>query len=289
MELFRLRSLFFFLWAVSQVYGAVDLPPVVCSKPIATTVPVDALQHRYFPYFVTLHRCQGSVKALNPQNVECVATVQRELKITVRSTKTWTETELRVMNHTTCGPACKTKPTECLQKVQIWNPDTCACECLYGVRSPPEHIIPRKNGFRWNPNSCRYECSRIDACPAQKEWDPDKCSCVCSRFYKRKCYLQGKDMDDSSCNCKDRAQIPTADDSKGKGPFAHGPAVALLVTALLVILLLVGLLCYQCKASNRACMKSAGSQSSQMTNSDETIVGPQSQCRGTVIHCITTV
>lgn len=284
MELFRLRSLFFFLWAVSQVYGAVDLPPVLCGKPIATTVAVDPLQHRYFPYFVTLHRCQGSENFRNPQNVECVAIVQRELKITVHSMKTGNKKELRVMNHTTCEPACKTNPSECLQKVQRWDPRTCTCKCLHNDR-------PHKNGFRWNPNSCRYECSRIDACPAEKEWDPDKCSCVCSSFYKLKCYEQGKDVDDSSCNCKDRAPIPRTDDSKGKGPFPHGSAVfvALLVTALLVIFLLVGLLCYQWKASNRSCMKSAGSQTSQMTNSDETIVGSQSQCRETVIHCITTV
>lgn len=258
MDQIGFRCLTLFLWAVSAIEGAIYLPDVKCDKPILTTVAVDFPQHRYRPYFVRLHRCQGSVNHKSPNKVECVETAYTELKILVRSTNPFKKGERLVRNHTSCGPACKANPTECRDEVQQWNGETCSCECLYSDRDPPQ-----RDGFRWNRQTCSYECSGIRRCPAKKVWNKEECSCVCSSFSNMTCSLLDQIMDDTTCECKDRTQHV-----KAPGFFANGSTVvlvALLVIALFVIGLLSGLLWSRCKASSRP-MKSAESQTSEIAS-----------------------
>ena len=128
--------------------AAVYLSSIQCNKPIKATVAVDAPLHRFFPYYITLHRCQGSWQLVSPNVKECVATASSEIKIKVLSTATWKIKELTVYNHTKCGSECKTSPAECNYRVQEWNKGTCKCECLFNDSPPPENIMPGKNGFR---------------------------------------------------------------------------------------------------------------------------------------------
>ncbi|XP_074637186.1 uncharacterized protein LOC141895310 isoform X2 [Acropora palmata] len=255
MDQIGFRCLILFLWATSAIEGAIKLANVKCDKPLPTTVAVDFPQHRYYPYFVRLHRCQGSVNRDSPNIVECVATTYMERKVKVFSTKTRERSEVIVRNHTSCGSVCKANPKECRDGVQQWNLETCSCECLYSDRDPPQ----KRDGFRWNRQTCSYKCSGIRRCPAKKVWNKEECSCVCSSFSNMTCSLLDQIMDHTTCECKDRTQ---PQHEKAPGFFANGSTVvlvALLVIALCVIGLLSGLLCSRCKASSRS-MKSAESQ-----------------------------
>lgn len=246
-----------FLWAITAIEGAIQLANVKCDKPLPTTVAVDFPQHRYYPYFVRLHRCQGSVNLDSPNIRECVETTYMERKVEVFSTKTWKRSVVIVRNHTSCGSVCKANP-ECRDGVQLWNGKTCSCECLYSDRDPPQ----KRDGFRWNRQTCSYECSGIRHCPAEKVWNKEQCSCVCSSFSNMTCSLLDQIMDDTTCECKDRTQHV-----KAPGFFANGSTVvlvALLVIALFVIILLSGLLCSRCKASSRP-MNSAEPQTIEIT------------------------
>ena len=126
------------------------LPNVECNEPVETTVAVDAPQHRFYPYYVKLHQCQGSVHPFSPNVKKCVPIAYKEIKIRVYTvnSRSGEEIEHTVYNHTRCGPECKASPAKCDYRVQKWNEDTCECKCLFRDTPPPENVIARKSGFR---------------------------------------------------------------------------------------------------------------------------------------------
>lgn len=264
MTQFFFKCWFVFLHAAFQVHAAVRLPNVEC-KPIPTTVALDDPLHRFNPYYVTLHRCQGSVQTTNPNIKKCVVTVSKELTVIAYSKeKGWIKVPMK--NHTKCGSECQANPTDCHHPVQSWNQDKCKCVCLYQNSAPPEHVTQRKNGFRWNPYSCRYECSGSPTvCPAKKEWDRDSCSCVCSKFHKRRC---DGIMDSNSCECQDQA----VHGRRRPGFFSCVSALVLLVLLVVAVAVIILLSCLLCKAK-RPTMMQAPSEASQITGSSNDTAG----------------
>ena len=130
-----------------NISAAVDV--VLCKEPLLTTVAVDAPTHRFYPYYVQLHQCQGSWNHESPNIKHCVATEFDPIKVTVYSiAQHWKRTERTMYNHTSCGPACKASSNDCDLRVQRWNEQTCKCECLYLTEPPPKSVISRKDGFR---------------------------------------------------------------------------------------------------------------------------------------------
>ena len=133
----------------ANISAAVEVPSVLCKEPVLTTVAVDEPAHRFYPYFIQLHQCQGSWNHESPNIKQCVATGYKEIKLTVRfTTSDWKSTEITVRNHTSCGPQCKASDDDCDFRVQWWNDQSCTCECLYKASPPPENVIRRKEGFR---------------------------------------------------------------------------------------------------------------------------------------------
>lgn len=252
MNYLSLSSLIFFLSAAFSFHVAAEsLPIVKCNEPIAATVAVDAPRHRFIPYYVTLHRCQGSWKHFSPNTKQCVATFKIEIKIEAFSTVTNKFEDVIVYNHTSCGTECNASPSKCNFLVQKWNEETCECECLFNDSPPPEHVMPRKDGFRWNKERCRYECSRRNtACSHKKKWNEEECSCVCNRFYKYICDSTNKQMNPDTCECTKITDRPVHD-PKRKGFFSYVAAPALVVCLVLAVLivLLCGILNYRLKTT----------------------------------------
>ena len=126
----------------------INLPPVKCNEPVLATVEVDP-QHRVRPYYVRLHRCEGSWKEVNPNLKKCVALGIQHIKIKVFSFETKKNDVRSVDNHTRCGAECTTGgPDKCDPYVERWNEDTCKCDCKFDD-APPSNIMKQKNDSRW--------------------------------------------------------------------------------------------------------------------------------------------
>ena len=125
----------------------IELPPLKCNEPVLATVEVDS-QHRVRPYYVRLHRCEGSWEEVNPKTKKCVARDIQHINIKVFSFETNRYEVRSVDNHTRCGAECTTGgPDKCDLRVERWNEDTCKCYCEFDD-APPPHIMKRKKDSR---------------------------------------------------------------------------------------------------------------------------------------------
>lgn len=129
--------------------AAVKPVAVECNPPVLSTVAVDKPHHRYYPYFIRLHRCEGSYGFESPNIKKCVVTESREVTFSVYDTTNRLSTQIRLQNHTKCGPECKASPLDCDFKVQEWNDESCQCKCLYPRSPPPDDVVKPKKGFGW--------------------------------------------------------------------------------------------------------------------------------------------
>ena len=125
----------------------IELPPLKCNEPVLAAVQVDS-QHRVRPYYVRLHRCEGSWKEVNPNLKKCVALGIQHINIKVFSFETKKYEVRSVDNHTRCGAECTTGgPDKCDPYVERWNEDTCKCDCKFDD-APPSNIMKQKNDSR---------------------------------------------------------------------------------------------------------------------------------------------
>jgi hypothetical protein len=102
-----------------------------------TLIPIDQPSYRHFPYYVTLYRCGGSDGYISPRYRACTPATSEEIKIKVRNLETSQFTEVIETNHTSCKPGCANKKEMCDTEMQVWNEQSCSCECRY-PDGPPE-------------------------------------------------------------------------------------------------------------------------------------------------------
>ena len=118
----------------------------MCGQPHETVVAVDSPAHRYYPFFVKLHRCLGSASLISPLIQHCVPKTSEELTVQVYSFGHSPST-ITVRNHTQCEPACVRTPDECDFTVEDWVENQCACKCKY-PDGPPKELACKEN-FRY--------------------------------------------------------------------------------------------------------------------------------------------
>ena len=132
---------------MSIVFFYLDLGNVYCGTPHESVVALDPGNHRYFPYFVKLHRCAGSGFIDGPSTRRCVPSSYEELNIRVYPLATNFEAStMTVRNHTRCIDECINSADDCDFTVEDWNEDECACKCRY-PNGPPKELAC-KEGFR---------------------------------------------------------------------------------------------------------------------------------------------
>ena len=107
---------------------------------------MDPLTHRYYPFFVKLHRCLGSEFLTSPLIQRCVPETFVELKVQVyqighRDDSKFTIT---VRNHTKCKSVCVRTRDECDIKREDWVKEQCACNCKY-QNGPPKELACKEN------------------------------------------------------------------------------------------------------------------------------------------------
>ncbi|KAJ7374006.1 hypothetical protein OS493_009334 [Desmophyllum pertusum] len=203
-----------------------------------TVVPVDPTGHEYYPLFVKLHRCAGSVSTVVSPNVQhCVAKTYDELNIQAFSLSAERAVTIMMKNHTSCTNACVVaSPDDCDFSVQDWDDDLCACKCRYPTGPPKE--LACKDGFRWNNHKCRCECDRApDHCPLDQVWSNDICGCRCETSVVDEC-TQRKMGIDVNCQCVD---VLAFRERKGDYTRTHMFITLLIGQAVLIILLICAL------------------------------------------------
>ncbi len=97
-----------------------------------TVVPTHPL---YYPYFVSLHRCNGSCGTNSPARFKCVPSKQKAVEITVRH---GLETKVvKLSNHTECTTECVIKEGNCVYP-NTYDGKQCTCKC--NRNTPPADI-----------------------------------------------------------------------------------------------------------------------------------------------------
>lgn len=117
---------------------------VECGQPHESVVAVDSPTHRYYPFFVKLHRCLGSEYLISPLIRRCVPKTYVELNVQVYQIHGRGMSTITVRNHTKCEPACVRTPDECNPILENWDEKRCACNCKYPY-GPPKELACKEN------------------------------------------------------------------------------------------------------------------------------------------------
>ena len=118
-----------------------------------------------YPYNVLVNKCSGSCDTINnPMAKLSVPGILKRVNI-----KRLNETR-SVLWHESCKCVCKLNSSVCNNK-QIWNNDTCKCDCNEDFAS----IINCTKGYMWNPRT--YECQCDIWCKQGQYLDHKNCIC----------------------------------------------------------------------------------------------------------------
>lgn len=220
------------------------LDNVHCGVPHETVVAVDPSSHRYYPFFVKLHRCAGS---LSPHIRHCVPNVYQELNIEVFSVSNGDKSTLTVTNHTQCKPSCIRSADDCNFSKEDWDDSLCSCKCRY-PDGPPKELACKKN-FRWNRNTCKCECAKApDVCPLRMTWSHDICDCKCLDSVVDECTEAKMGID---VNCKCVQVLPVGKPEDGAKTHYHMFITLLIGQTVIIIVLICALVHWVRKRSRQ--------------------------------------
>ena len=93
---------------------------------------MDPGSHSFFPYFVKLFRCQGSVGHNKPSIKKCAVKKYTVVNVTVASLSAASrtiDTAISLKNHTSCHQECVKGPSDCHPTFEHFN--DCVCSCKY--------------------------------------------------------------------------------------------------------------------------------------------------------------
>lgn len=99
-------------------------------------MPLDAPQHRYFPYFIDdVYRCSGGCGSVSPDTLQCVVKTQNNVTGEVLELATNSLKRITVVNDTSCECACVTKAGDCSENEEFVE-SRCSCDCKYPDQPP---------------------------------------------------------------------------------------------------------------------------------------------------------
>lgn len=101
-----------------------------------TLVAIDHPSYRHLPYYVSLHRCGGTINFISPRFKTCVPKTMQTIKLQARSLETGQPVVINVNNHTSCTDGCTNSKPMCDTEMEEWVEENCRCECKY-PNGPP--------------------------------------------------------------------------------------------------------------------------------------------------------
>lgn len=171
--------------------SVVELDNELC-RPRRTVVAVDPSKYRYYPYFISLHQCNGACQNYTPLIRHCVKKEADPVYLWVFNELTLQNETLVLHNHTSCKCECVLDGSGC-KETQKWDQKKCQCVCDQSQpKSCPEF-------YEWDESQCQCLCDRT--CPKKKNLNETNCSCQCKPGKYRKCNEKGKLLNESDCKC----------------------------------------------------------------------------------------
>ena len=125
----------------------------------------------FYPFNVLVNKCSGSCDTINnPMAKLCVPGIIKRVNMQVYSFLMMLNETRSVIWHESCKCACRLNSSVCNSK-QIWNSDTCKCECNEDFAG----IINCIKGYTWNPSTCECQCDMW--CKPGQYLDHKNCVC----------------------------------------------------------------------------------------------------------------
>lgn len=184
-------------------------------EPRPAVVPTMPTMPVFFPYFVSLHRCNGSFGTQSPSRYRCVP--KTETEINLRVIKAFDSRTITLMNHTSCKSECVIKRENCLFP-NDYNPSSCECKCNHPT-APAGVTCPANK--RWSSDTCSCVCKAPHKCenPKKYAFDEKTCSCQCKASRKIKCMTIGGIFRQDKCKCIINSKRQSGFDSDATQPF----------------------------------------------------------------------
>ncbi len=114
------------MWLFFRLGSAKRLQNLLCqSRP--AVVPTDPL---FYPYFVSLHRCNGSWGTHSPARFRCVPSAEENILVPVQFGRE--EKIVILKNHTKCKTECVVKKEDCPYPNR-YDPVSCRCICNHAT------------------------------------------------------------------------------------------------------------------------------------------------------------
>ena len=125
----------------------------------------------FYPYNVLVNKCSGSCDTINnPMAKLCVPGVVNRVNMQAYNFLMSLNETRSVLWDESCKCVCKLNSSVCNNK-QIWNSDTCKCECNEDFAS----IINCTKGYMCNSSTC--ECQFDTSCKPGQYLDHKNCIC----------------------------------------------------------------------------------------------------------------
>ena len=126
----------------------------------------------FYPYNVLVNKFSGSCNMFdNPMAKLCVPNIIKRVNVQVYNFLMRLNETRNVLWHECCKcVVCKLNSSVCNNK-QIWNGDTCRCDCNEDFAS----IISCDKGYTWNPSTCECQCDMW--CKPGQYLDHKNCIC----------------------------------------------------------------------------------------------------------------
>ena len=118
-------------------------------------VNVNTNEPMFYPYSITINKCQGSCNTINdPYAKICVPNTIKNINVKIFNLISRTNETRHIEWHKTCNCKCSLNVSVCNNK-QRWNEDKCRCES--------KELIDKgmcDEGFIWNQSNCECECDK---------------------------------------------------------------------------------------------------------------------------------
>ena len=125
----------------------------------------------FYPYNVLVNKCSGSCNTLDDTMAKmCVPNIVKRVNMKIYNFLMRLNETRNVLWHESCKCICRLNSSVCNNK-QIWNSDTCRCDCNEGFTS----IISCDKGYTWNPSTCECQCDMW--CKPGQYLDHNNCIC----------------------------------------------------------------------------------------------------------------
>ena len=185
----------------------------------------------FYPLSIKVNKCSGNCNNINdPMAKLCVPDIIKDMNIKVCNMLARINETRKITWYETCKCICRFTKAVCNDK-QEWDENKCKRKCKEDLINK---LISDK-GYMWNPSTCTCECDKY--CGSGQYLDYDNCIC------------RKKLIDYLIEECTSIANIDLIEKKESSGVNIY--LILFIIFLVLCVLLIVGLIYYYHKNSNK--------------------------------------